>query len=102
MQLAHLCALTLTRKLVEGNLRPGSRVVIVDDIITQGNSSLKAIREVKEMGCEVVQVLALVDRLQGAEELFRAEGIVNFQSVFTIRDFGVGTDGRSETEIPSH
>jgi orotate phosphoribosyltransferase len=90
-----------TRKLIEGNLRPGSRVVIVDDVITQGNSSLKAIREVKEMECEVVLVLALVDRLQGAEELFRAEGIVNFQSVFTIRDFGVGTDGRSKTEIPS-
>ena len=90
-----------TRKLVEGNLRPGSRVVVVDDVITQGNSSLKAIREVKEMGCEVVLVLALVDRLQGAGELFRAEGIVNFQSVFTIRDFGVEGDVRSETEIAS-
>ena len=90
-----------TRKLVEGNLRPGSRVVVVDDVITQGNSSLKAIREVKEMGCEVVLVLALVDRLQGAGELFRAEGIVNFQSVFTIRDFGVEGDVRSEAESTS-
>jgi orotate phosphoribosyltransferase len=78
-----------TQKLVEGNLRPGSRVVIVDDVITQGTSSLKAIRGVKEMGCEVVLVLALVDRLQGAGELFQAEGISNFQSVFKIRDFGV-------------
>jgi orotate phosphoribosyltransferase len=78
-----------TRKLVEGNLQPGSRVVIVDDVITKGGSSLKAIKAVREMQCEVVLVLALVDRLQGAEELFRAEGIVNFQSVFTIRDFGV-------------
>jgi orotate phosphoribosyltransferase len=88
-----------TRKLVEGNLRSGSRVAVVDDIITQGNSSVKAIREVKEMGCEVVRVLCLVDRLQGAGELFRAEGIVNFQSIFTIRDFGVGAANvRSETE----
>jgi orotate phosphoribosyltransferase len=81
-----------TRKVVEGNLQPRSRVVIVDDVITQGGSSLKAIKEVKELGCEVVLVLALVDRLQGAADLFRGEGVVNFQSVFTIRDFGVGVD----------
>ena len=79
-----------TRKLVEGNLQAGSRVVIVDDVITEGRSSLKAITEVKALGCEVVLVLAVVDRLQGAEALFRSEGIVNFQSIFTIRDFGVG------------
>jgi orotate phosphoribosyltransferase len=81
-----------TRKLVEGNLRPGCRVAVVDDVITQGNSSLKAIREVKELGCEVVRVLCLVDRLQGAADSFRAEGIADFQPVFTIRDFGVGAD----------
>jgi orotate phosphoribosyltransferase len=78
-----------TRKLVEGGLREGSRVVILDDVITQGTSSLKAIRAVKSLGCEVVLVLALVDRLQGAAERFRAEGIVNYQPVFTIRDLGV-------------
>jgi orotate phosphoribosyltransferase len=88
-----------TRKLVEGNLRPGARVVIVDDVITRGGSSVKAIKEVKEMGCEVVLVLALVDRLQGAADVFASEGVTNFQSVFTIRDFGVGVDIRSETEM---
>ncbi len=78
-----------TRKLIEGNLKPGSRVVIVDDVITQGGSSAKAIKEVKECGCEVVLVLAIVDRLQGAAALFKSEGISNYQSIFTIRDFGV-------------
>ncbi len=78
-----------TRKLIEGNLRPGSRVVIVDDVITQGGSSAKAIKEVKEQGCEIVLVLALVDRLQGAAQRFQAEGIAHYESVFTIRDFGV-------------
>ena len=78
-----------TKKLVEGNLKPGSRVVIVDDVITEGNSSLKAIHEVRKMDCEVVLVLAMVDRLKGAEALFRGEGIAQFRSVFTIRDFGV-------------
>jgi orotate phosphoribosyltransferase len=82
-----------TKKPIEGNLRPGARVVIVDDVITRGGSSLKAIQEVKAQGCEVVQVLALVDRLQGAAEAFRREGVADFQSVFTIRDFGVGAEG---------
>ena len=78
-----------TQKLVEGNLQPGARVVIVDDVITQGGSSLKAIKAVQDMGCEVVLVLALVDRLQGAAQLFAANGITQFQSVFSLRDFGL-------------
>lgn len=78
-----------TRKVIEGNLKPGSRVVIVDDVITTGGSSVKAIKEVREIGCEVVSVLALVDRLQGAAQTFKDEGIVNFQAIFTLRDFGV-------------
>ena len=64
-----------TKKLVEGNLKNGSRVVILDDVITRGSSSVKAIKEVQELGCEVVMVLALVDRLQGAAQLFREEGV---------------------------
>ena len=90
-----------TRKLVEGNLKPGSRVVIVDDVFTKGTSALKAVKAVKNLGCEVVMVLALVDRLQGAEELFKAEGIVNYRPVFTIRDFGVGVDASEHaTAVP--
>lgn len=78
-----------TQKVVEGNLKPGSRIVILDDVITTGGSSGKAIKEAKDIGCEVLLVLALVDRLQGAAKFFNNEGIANYQSVFTIRDFGV-------------
>jgi orotate phosphoribosyltransferase len=78
-----------TQKLIEGNLKPGIRVAIVDDVFTKGTSALKAAEAVKQHGCEVAIVLALVDRLRGAETLFRDKGIVNYQSVFTIRDFGV-------------
>ena len=78
-----------TKKQIEGELRPGSRVVIVDDVITKGGSSLKAINAVKEYGCEVVLVLALVDRLAGARQLMEENGITNFESIFTIRNFGV-------------
>jgi orotate phosphoribosyltransferase len=78
-----------TRKTVEGNLRPGSRVVILDDVITTGGSASKAIQEVKKQGCEVVLVLALVDRLQGAAQFFHDQGIASYQAIFTLRDFGV-------------
>jgi orotate phosphoribosyltransferase len=78
-----------TQKLVEGNLKPGSRVVIVDDVITRGESALKAIDGALAHGCSVVQVLALVDRLKGAGELFRQRGVADYRSVFTIRDFGI-------------
>jgi orotate phosphoribosyltransferase len=86
-----------TKKLIEGNLKPGARVVIVDDVFTKGSSALKAVKEVQNQGCEVALVLALVDRLQGAEQLFRAEGVPAFQSIFTIRDFGITVDAGEKT-----
>jgi orotate phosphoribosyltransferase len=82
-----------TQKIIEGNLTPGARVVVVDDVFTQGTSAAKAVKGVREAGCEVVAVIALVDRLQGAAEAFRGLGIDNYQAVFTIRDFGVAGAG---------
>jgi orotate phosphoribosyltransferase len=87
-----------TQKLVEGRLAPGSRVVIVDDVFTKGSSALKAVEAVRDMGCEVVLMLALVDRLRGAEELFRKNGVENYRAVFTIKDFGISDDASIETE----
>lgn len=82
-----------TRKLIEGaELRPGARVVVVDDVFTTGGSALKAADAVQEIGCQVVRVIALVDRLQGAEAAFRARGI-EFRPVFTIEQFGVQVSG---------
>jgi orotate phosphoribosyltransferase len=81
-----------TRKIVEGGLKQGARVVIVDDVITQGTSSLKAIEEVTALGCQVVRVIALVDRLCGAAELFKKHGVEDYQAIFTIKDLGVDVD----------
>ena len=78
-----------TKKLVEGNVRKGGRVVIVDDVITTGDSSVRAIEAVREFGCEVVRVVTLVDRLAGAAAKFRSLGIQDYQHLFTIEDFGV-------------
>jgi orotate phosphoribosyltransferase len=85
-----------TQKQIEGGLRKGMRVAVIDDVFTRGGSTLKAIEAVREFGCEVVLVLALVDRLRGAEELFRRNGITDYRTVFTIRDFGI--DGPTGTQ----
>lgn len=90
-----------TRKLIEGNLKRASRVVIVEDVITKGSSAVKAIQEVKSLECEVVLVLALVDRLEGARERLQAEGIVDYQSVFSIRDFGVEVHAGEQAQTAS-
>ncbi len=87
-----------TQKLIEGKLQRGARVVIVDDVITRGTSSVTAARAVQGLGCEVVMVLALVDRLCGAEQLFKELGIANYQPIFTIRDFGVEVDVRGPVQ----
>lgn len=82
-----------TKKTVEGAaLPPGARVVVVDDVFTTGGSALKAVEAVRAGGCEVVQVLALVDRLQGAAKAFGELGI-DYRAVFTIHDFGVEVPG---------
>ncbi len=90
-----------TQKLIEGNLRRGSRVVVVDDVVTKGHSVIKAVQGVREAGCEVVLVLSLVDRLRGAEQLFREHGIENYRPVFTIRDLGVQVDVCGSPEVTS-
>lgn len=78
-----------TRKLIEGGLKPGTRVAIIDDVFTKGGSALKAAQAAREFGCEVALVLALVDRLQGARALFREHGLADYRRVFTIRQFGI-------------
>jgi orotate phosphoribosyltransferase len=58
---------------VEGNLRPGDRVVVVDDVITTGGSTLQAIAACREAGLKVVRVVVLVDRqeMNGRENILR-------------------------------
>ncbi len=81
-----------TKRMVEGPVQPGSKVVIVDDVITTGGSSLQAIDRVSEIGCQVVCAVGVCDRLQGGAEAFAARGIP-FRSLLTIRDFGIEATG---------
>jgi orotate phosphoribosyltransferase len=53
----------------------GRRVAVVDDVVTGGGSILRAITAVQEMGCEIVAVVALVDRNEGGGELLRGKNL---------------------------
>jgi orotate phosphoribosyltransferase len=57
-----------TARKIEGNLEPGSRVVVVDDVVTTAGSTLKAIEAAEAAGLEVVAVICLVDREEGGTE----------------------------------
>ena len=77
-----------TGRYLEGPLEPGRTVLIVEDVVTTGGSSLRAIERVREFGAEVCGVAAIVDRLQGGGAAFAAAG-VPLKSLFTVRDFGI-------------
>jgi len=75
-----------TKKLIDGFIDDGASVIIVDDVTTKGDSAMKAVRAVRQRGCQVVRVVSLVDRLEGAKETFAREGI-KFERIFTTDDF---------------
>lgn len=66
-----------TTKLVEGDksISPSVRVALLEDVITTGGSSLKAVQTLREAGAAVVGVVALVDREEGGAETIRAAGL---------------------------
>ncbi len=67
------------------NLPPGSRVVIVEDVVTSGGSSLKAIKRAEEEGLKVLGVVTLVDREEGGRENIEREGYW-LKAIFTKSD----------------
>lgn len=73
-----------TGQWLEGrkNLPPGSRVVIVEDVTTTGGSSLKAVERAREEGLEVIGIVTLVDREEGARETIEGAGQI-LRAVFT-------------------
>ncbi len=77
-----------TGQWIEGRrtLPDGSRVVVIEDVVTTGGSALKAIERCRAERLEVVGCCALVDRLEGGAEAIRAEG-VPLDALYTREDF---------------
>jgi uridine monophosphate synthetase len=65
-----------TKVSVEGEYKAGERVVIIDDLVSTGETKLEAIDKMKELKLEVVAIVVLIDRDMGAKEFFKKRGLV--------------------------
>jgi orotate phosphoribosyltransferase len=74
-----------TGGLLVGDITPGDRAVVVEDVITTGGSVRKAVSAAREFGLTVVKVLILVDRQEGGKEAVARE-VPEVEAVFTISD----------------
>ncbi len=77
-----------SKRLMEGDtlLADGSKVVVLEDVVTTGGSTLAAVEKLRDRKLDVVAVIALVDRLEGGGESLRAAGL-RFDSIYTRTDF---------------
>jgi orotate phosphoribosyltransferase len=79
-----------TRKLIEGLPKgeslKGKNVAVVEDVTTSGGSAIQAVQVLREEGANVVLVITIVDRLEGAAETFAAEKL-EFRALLTAEDF---------------
>lgn len=75
-----------TQAYIEGLTLPqGTPVVVLEDVVTTGQSALKAVDRLRQAGYQVEQVISLVDRQQGGAELYQEKGL-GFEAVFTIAE----------------
>lgn len=74
-----------TKSLIEGPVRPGMCVVLLEDVVTTGASSMKVINILRDADILVAKILAVVDREEGGAELFAKNG-VPFKALVSIKD----------------
>jgi orotate phosphoribosyltransferase len=78
------------KKLIEGLPKgeslKGRKVVVIEDVMTTGGSAMQAVTALREEGANIVCVLTIVDRLEGAAENFAAERL-EFRALYTADEF---------------
>ena len=72
-------------KDIEGAWQPGDRVVIIEDLITSGGSTVKTAQRLREAGLVIEHAIVLIDREQGGVEKLAAAGITA-HAVFTLSE----------------
>src|SRR2546429_1809819 len=74
-----------TTRALEGVLEPGDRVTVIEDVLTTGGAALDAVEKVRAAGGEVIAVIGVLDREEGAAEAF-ARAQVPFRPLFRRSD----------------
>ena len=74
------------QEIIDGDPGAGDKVIVVDDVTTTGGSLLKAVDAMKSRGCDIVGVLTVVDRCEGAVEQVKKSGY-DLISIFDRYDF---------------
>jgi len=77
-----------SKRALEGNshLPAGTRIVVLEDVVTTGGSTLNAVEKIRAAGYLVTDVIALVDRVEGGSEAIAAAGL-KLHPIFTRQDF---------------
>jgi orotate phosphoribosyltransferase len=75
-----------TTKLIDGQFRPRSKVILFDDVTTTGGSVMKAVHAIRDQGGSVKKILTIVDRCEGAKENLKKEGL-DLVPIFTRENF---------------
>ena len=74
-----------TKELIEGDVAPGDKFVIVEDVATTGGSTLQVVSALRGKGANVSKAIVVVDRLEGAKEMLVEHGI-ELVSLYTVQD----------------
>lgn len=77
-----------TAKAVEGTLKAGERVAIIEDILTTGGQVIEAAKSLEEQGAKVVKIVGVIDRMEGARQNIESAGYM-FESLFTTTDLKI-------------
>lgn len=88
-----------TKSAVEGAFTQGDKVVLLDDLITKGDSKLEAIAQIESAGLIIEKFIVLVDREQGGTEMIKDKGYT-IEAAFTISD--LLTELKSQKKLDSH
>ncbi len=80
-----------TGKRIEGRIRPGESVVVVEDVITTGGSAMTAIEAITSAGSTVIGVLGVVDREEGGRARIEQKGFP-VRCLGTLTDLGMAAD----------
>jgi orotate phosphoribosyltransferase len=74
-----------TKDLIEGEVQPGDKFIIVEDVATTGGSTLRVVSALREKGANVSKAVVVVDREEGATEMLKEHGI-ELVSIFKAKD----------------